>query len=276
MEFSLLLGSGGLPFEDRRAAWLGWSGAAAKRSAHPTGHYAALRAQWLAYQQAAKEIHEEGGTDDDTVAMHALAAERAAAALRREGESDGENEKRLGDDDRSIGVAAVAPFPADFGRSVDTIGRDLRRTCQEHHYFALADGLAVLERVLAGMLLHRPVLGYTQGMNYLAAFLLLTLQVFVVVPTHSLKAVERRVVVLPLCLSQHRRALARARSHARALRPPDRSPVLVPYWELPVLAGQERRGGSQRRRRLFGRRPRDPRGEWGRCRRVKQGPKVKA
>ena len=37
-------------------------------------------------------------------------------------------------------------------------------------------GLEVLERVLAANLLHRPGLGYTQGMNYLAAFLLLTLQ----------------------------------------------------------------------------------------------------
>ena len=34
----------------------------------------------------------------------------------------------------------------------------------------------VLERVLACSLLHSPTLGYTQGMNYLAAFLLLTLQ----------------------------------------------------------------------------------------------------
>ena len=67
-------------------------------------------------------------------------------------------------------------FPVDFTASVETIGRDLLRTCQEHHYFAAADGLAVLERVLATSLLHRPALGYTQGMNYLTAFLLLTLQ----------------------------------------------------------------------------------------------------
>ena len=138
----MLLGSQGLDFSDRARAWLAWSGAAAARQQHPAGYYDALKKRWASFQQ-----QEEGG--------------------------DGSGGEATGTTSTSD---ADPLLPPSFRKSMDTVSRDLKRTCQEHQYFSDADGLECLERILATSLMHRPMLGYTQGMNYLAAFLLLTLQ----------------------------------------------------------------------------------------------------
>lgn len=63
-----------------------------------------------------------------------------------------------------------------FEDHLAVIGCDLKRTCQDHSYFTNADGLVSLEHILTATLIHRPDVGYTQGMNYLGAFILLTFQ----------------------------------------------------------------------------------------------------
>ena len=136
----MLLGSQGLQFSDRARAWLAWSGAADNRNQFSPDHYAKLKEKFSQYQR--EQPH----------------AGASSASSSHDAPSPSN------------------PFTKSFKKSMDTIGRDLKRTCQEHQYFSDADGLACLERILATSLLHKPALGYTQGMNYLAAFLLLTLQ----------------------------------------------------------------------------------------------------
>jgi hypothetical protein len=149
----MLFNSSGLPFEERKMAWIAWSGAKSIRGLYCEDHYEHLCARWELFESSRREP---------------------------------ETAQRLG-------------FTVDFVTSVDVIGRDLKRTCQEHHYFSDSDGLICLERLLVISLLHnsgiflisknrrptalhsrlvmnRTETGYTQGMNFLAAFLLLTLQ----------------------------------------------------------------------------------------------------
>jgi hypothetical protein len=113
-----LLSTAGLPFADRRQAWLAWSGAHTARERHAPNHYASLRARWLVYQ------------------THVAATAAAASA------------SEIGGGAATWPLpAAVGALPQDFAQSLDTIGRDLTRTCQEHEYFSEGDGLEASARL---------------------------------------------------------------------------------------------------------------------------------
>jgi len=106
-----LMSTAGLPFADRRQAWLAWSGAHAARTSHAADYYTALQARWNSYQ-----------------------------SLNKEGSNGSEAEPL------PTAGPAVGDLPPDFARSLETIGRDLNRTCQEHEYFSDGDGLEVRTR----------------------------------------------------------------------------------------------------------------------------------
>jgi hypothetical protein len=53
------------------------------------------------------------------------------------------------------------------------IGLDITRTCPTHPFFQSEPGLMTLKRLLVGCAVYHPSFGYTQSMNFLAAFLLL-------------------------------------------------------------------------------------------------------
>lgn len=102
-----LMSTAGLPFADRRQAWLAWSGAYAARKSHATDHYASLQARWASYQAL-----NQGGNNKISQTVPS-----------------------------PVALAATGELPLDFARSLETIGRDLTRTCQEHEYFSDGDGL---------------------------------------------------------------------------------------------------------------------------------------
>lgn len=103
-----LMSTAGLPFADRRQAWLAWSGAHAARKSYAADYYAGLRARWESYQT----LNKDSSNSSEAAPLPAVGA-------------------------------AMGVLPPDFARSLETIGRDLNRTCQEHEYFSDGDGLEV-------------------------------------------------------------------------------------------------------------------------------------
>ena len=85
---------------------------------------------------------------------------------------------------RPDGYAALLSKTLDKA-SVDQIESDLPRTCPEHAWFLPspsapiqeAGGIAATRRVLRAFTVDNPSVGYTQSMNFLAAFLLLVFEV---------------------------------------------------------------------------------------------------
>jgi hypothetical protein len=77
----------------------------------------------------------------------------------------------------SSGTAEAGEYPIPTRKTLGQIEKDLSRTCGEHPYFRSssspeAPGISSLRRVLTGCARFHDHIGYTQGMNFLAATLL--------------------------------------------------------------------------------------------------------
>ena len=184
----------GMPPELRPRLWLQFANAEEALLAAGSGYYEALAARGVG-ETAAAEAAEAATKAAEAAAVAAeeevttvAAAATAAAFAEATGEDAPSNRVPVAAVPSAVAAAAAeaaaaakaaAAKAAAAREEEEKVARqielDLPRTFPEHAQFASAEGRAALRRVLLAHARRNPAIGYTQSMNFLAAFLLIVL-----------------------------------------------------------------------------------------------------